>query len=213
MPVIHLMTGRSTVIRFLSPPKKVIIGNQNYFNIEFIDSDVTLQPLANTSSNMFVYGDGYTYGFILKVNSISDYDDLVFIRSKVPHFATPPAEKSAAKPPVAKKDLPYSIVVPKKSKIDLQGAVFKWNESIKTFYADIFITVKDQKKIPTDEVKILILNGSTDVTAIKSVFEKDHLLQNIKGRARIFASVSAQQKLKLKIQINKEEMTFDLKWK
>lgn len=60
MPVVHLMTGRSTVLRFSSPPKKVIIGNQNYFNIEFIDSDVTLQPLANTTSNMFVYGDGFT---------------------------------------------------------------------------------------------------------------------------------------------------------
>jgi hypothetical protein len=213
MPVIHLMTGRSTVIRFSSPPRKVIIGNQNYFNIEFIDSDVTLQPLANTSSNMFVYGDGFTYGFILKVNSGADYDDLVFIRAKAPHFATSPAEKPAAKPLAPKKDLPFLIVVPKKSKIDLHGAVFKWNESIKAFYADVFITVKGQNKISTDTVKIQILNGSNDVTAIKPVFEKDHLLPDTKGRARIFANVSLQQRLKIKIQINKEEMMFDLKWK
>lgn len=198
MPTIHLMTGRSTVLRFSSPPKKVIIGNQNYFNIEFIDSDVTLQPLANTTSNMFVYGDGFTYGFILKVDHSADYDDLVFIRNKVP---------------VAKKDLKFTIVVPKNSKIELQGDAFKWNESIKSFYADVFITVKVQKTISTDSVKIQILSSGQDLTTIKPVFEKDQLMQNIKGRARIFANVNLKQAVKLKLQINKEEMIFDLKWK
>lgn len=213
MPVIHLMTGRSTVLRFSSPPKKVIIGNQNYFNIEFIDSDVTLQPLANTTSNMFVYGDGFTYGFILKVDHSANYDDLVFIRNKVPSFARPTAERVPVKVPLAKKDLKFTIVVPKNSKIELQGEAFKWNESIKSFYADVFITVKAQKTIPTDSVKIQILSAGQDLTTIKPVFEKDQLGQNVKGRARIFANVNLKQAVKLKLQINKEEMIFDLKWK
>mgnify|MGYP001351611681 CR=1 FL=1 len=213
MPVIHLMTGRSTVLRFSSPPKKVIIGNQNYFNIEFIDSDVTLQPLANTTSNMFVYGDGFTYGFILKVDHSTDYDDLVFIRNKIPSFAQPTSEKAPIKVPVAKKDLKFTVVVPKNSKIELQGEAFKWNDSIKSFYADVFITVKAQKTISTDSVKIQILSAGQDLTSIKPVFEKDQLVQNVKGRARIFANVNLKQALKLKLQINKEEIIFDLKWK
>lgn len=213
MPIIHLMTGRSTVLRFSSSPKKVIIGNQNYFNIEFIDSDVTLQPLANTTSNMFVYGDGFTYGFILKVDHLADYDDLVFIRNKVPSFAQPTVEKASVKVPVTKKDLKFTIAVPKNSKIELQGEAFKWNESIKSFYADVFITVKAQKTIPTDSVIIQILSAGQDLTTIKPVFEKDQLGQNVKGRARIFANVNLKQAVKLKLQINKEEMIFDLKWK
>ena len=213
MPVIKLMTGRSTVLRFSSPPKKVIIGNQNYFNIEFIDSDVTLQPLANTTSNMFVYGDGFTYGFILKVDHSAEYDDLVFIRNKVPSFAQPTTEKAPVKVPVAKKDLKFTIVVPKKSKIELQGDAFKWNESIKSFYADVFITVKAQKTISTDLARIEILSSGQDLTSIKPVFEKDQLVQNVKGRARIFANINSKQALKLKVKINKEEMIFDLKWK
>ena len=213
MPVINLMTGRSTVLRFSSPPKKVIIGNQNYFNIEFIDSDVTLQPLANTTSNMFVYGDGFTYGFILKVDHSADYDDLVFIRNKLPSFAQPTGEKAPVKVSVAKKDLKFKIVVPKNSKTELQGDAFKWNESIKSFYADVFITMKVQKATPTDSVKIQILCAGQDLTSIKPVFEKDQLVQNLKGRARIFANVNLKQAVKLKLQINKEEMIFDLKWK
>ena len=213
MPVIHLMTGRSTVLRFSSPPKKVIIGNQNYFNIEFIDSDVTLQPLANTTSNMFVYGDGFTYGFILKVDHSADYDDLVFIRNKVPSFAQPSAVKIPIKTTIIKKDLKFIIIGPKNSKFELHANVFKWNESIKSFYADVFINVKTQKIIPTDSVKIQILSSGQDLTTIKPVFEKDQLVQNVKGRARIFANVNPKQSLKLKIQLNQEEMIFDLKWK
>lgn len=214
MPVIQLMTGRSTVIRFVSPPKKVIIGNQNYFNIEFIDSDVTLQPLANTASNMFVYGDGFTYGFILKVNNQSDYDDLVFIRSKVPNLAMLPSEKSSAlKKSVTKKDLAFSIAPLKKSKVGLDGGVFRWNESIKSYYADVFVTLKNQKKIESGDVKIQILLEDKDATKIKPVFESDNLLPNTRNRARIFANVNSSQKIKLKITINKEDMIFDLKWK
>ena len=169
---------------------------------------MTLQPLANTTSNMFVYGDGFTYGFILKVDHSTDYDDLVFIRTKVPSFAQPAAEKASVKVPVAKKDLKFTIVVSKNSKIELQGDVFKWNESIKSFYADIYITVKAQKTIPTDSVKIQILSSGQDVTTIKPVFEKDQINQNVKSRTRIFADVNLKQALKLRMQINKEERIF-----
>jgi hypothetical protein len=62
-------------------------------------------------------------------------------------------------------------------------------------------------------MKIQILSAGQDLTSIKPVFEKDQLMQNVKGRARIFANISSKQSLKLKVQINKEEMIFDLKWK
>ena len=162
---------------------------------------------------MFVYGDGFTYGFILKVDQSADYDDLVFIRNKIPSFALPTAEKAIVKIPDSKKDLKFFLVGTKNSKIELQGDVFKWNESVKSFYADIFITMKAQKNVSTDLVKIQILSSGKDLTTIKPVFEKDHFTQNIKIRARIFANVSLKQALKLKLQINQEEMIFDLKWK
>ena len=162
---------------------------------------------------MFVYGDGFTYGFILKVDHSADYDDLVFIRNKVPSFAQLAAEKIPIKTTIIKKDLKFIIIGPKNSKFELHADVFKWNESIKSFYADVFINVKTQKIISTDSVKIQILSSGQNLTTIKPVFENDQLVQNVKGRARIFANVNPKQTLKLKIQLNQEEMIFDLKWK
>lgn len=213
MPVIHLMTGRSTVLRFSSPPKKVVIGNQNYFSIEFIDSDVTLQPLANTTSNLFVYGDSFTYGFILKVDHSPEYDDLVFVKNKVPNFTLPTSGKSTVKQTSPKKDLKFSILPPKKSKFEAEGGTFKWNESIKSYYADIFLSLKSPQAIPTDSIQVQILSGSQELTTIKVVFEKEQLLPKTRGRMRVFANVTDKQNLKMKLQVNKEEEFYNLKWK
>lgn len=214
MPIIHLMTGRSTVLRFPSPPKKVIIGNKNYFNIEFIDSDVTLQPLSPTVSNMFVYGDGYTYGFILKVNSSSDYDDLIFVRHKIPSYLLPKPEKLVNKPTTIKKDLVFLIIEPKNKSLELQErGIFKWNESLQSFYVDLFITLKGQKKIATESVKVQLFSNNQDLSSIKPVFEEDQLLPNKKGRVRVFAKTNVKQTLQLKVHLPKEEIVFHLKWK
>ena len=67
MVPIHLKMGRSTVIRFREEPQKVVVSNQNYFNIEFIGKDVTLQPQAIVTSNLFVYPKNHIYGFLLRV--------------------------------------------------------------------------------------------------------------------------------------------------
>ena len=80
MGVINLRMGQSTVLRFQEKPKKVVIGNQNYFNVEFIENDVTIQPLGVASTNLFVYGEYNTYGIILKVNGSGEYDDLAFVK-------------------------------------------------------------------------------------------------------------------------------------
>ncbi len=81
MKSIYLKMGQSTILRFHERPKKVVIGNQNYFQIEFIGNDVTIQPQGPMSTNLFVYGKYHTYGFILRVlSSGSKYDDLVKVR-------------------------------------------------------------------------------------------------------------------------------------
>jgi len=77
---INLKMGQSTVLRFLEKPKKVVIGNQNYFNVEFIDNDVTIQPLGTAKTNLFVYGEYNTYGLILNVDGDAHYDDLVIVK-------------------------------------------------------------------------------------------------------------------------------------
>ena len=77
MKTINLKLGQSTVLRFRETPKKVVVGNQNYFNVEFIGNDITIQPQGPVKTNLFVYGEYHTFGFILKAGNYNQYDDLV----------------------------------------------------------------------------------------------------------------------------------------
>lgn len=78
MQPIYLKMGQSTVLRFKEKPKKVVVGNQNYYSVEFIDNDITIQPQGRVKTNLFVYGQkNHVYGFILTVDQKAVYDDLV----------------------------------------------------------------------------------------------------------------------------------------
>ena len=82
MQLIYLKMGMATVLRFTAKPKKVVIGNQNYYAVEFIDNDLTIQPQGKVETNLFVYTPYRTYGFILRVCSSCRSDDLVFVKWK-----------------------------------------------------------------------------------------------------------------------------------
>ncbi len=207
MPVINLMTGRSTVLRFSSPPKKVVVGNQNYFNIEFIDSDVTIQPLGHVASNLFVYGEGFTYGFILKVNQSQEYDDLVFVRGGAPAIIQNLEDpKKSARP----KDKLFSVTPLEKYKdISLTGSAFKWSDYVQCYYADLYLTLK-RDKVDTKDVSIRI-GLDADLTKIKPVFESDDLKKSV--RVRVFAEISSALPKAVIVKYKKEEFRFNIKWK
>ena len=80
MAPVFLKMGKSTVLRFVDKPKKVVIGNKNYYGLEFIENDVAIQPLGSVATNLFVYTEHHTYGFLLTPGE--KYDDLVFVRWK-----------------------------------------------------------------------------------------------------------------------------------
>lgn len=85
MKPVFLSMGQSTVLRFTEKPKKIVVGNQNYFNIEFVDNDLAIQPLGSVTSNLFVYCEyDRVYGFILRPRGGQEYDDLVNVRWKPP---------------------------------------------------------------------------------------------------------------------------------
>ena len=77
MQPVVLKMGKSTILRFEEKPQKIVVGNQNYLNIEYIANDVTIQPLGPVTTNLFVYTKKRVFGFILTVSVRGDYDDLV----------------------------------------------------------------------------------------------------------------------------------------
>lgn len=94
MAPIFLKLGKSTVLRFPDKPKKVVLGNQNYYGLEFIENDLAIQPLGAVGTNLFVYTEGHTYGFLLTPGE--RYDDLVFVHWK--YSDASPREQAATTP-------------------------------------------------------------------------------------------------------------------
>ena len=62
---VNLRMGKSTIIRFPEKPINIVIGNQNYYSIEFISHDISVQTLFEFSTNLFVYTTHNVYGFVL----------------------------------------------------------------------------------------------------------------------------------------------------
>ncbi len=84
METITLSMGHSTILHFIDRPKKAVNGNSNYFSIKFTGNDVTIQPLSQLSSNLFIYSGQHRFGFILRVCRCQVYDDLVKVYWKRP---------------------------------------------------------------------------------------------------------------------------------
>lgn len=96
MSPINLRLGKSTVLRFPEKPKKVILGNSNYYTVEFIDNDVALQPQGSVPTNLFVYGPKSVFGFLLQTTAQGAYDDLVQVKWKEPTSPTATIENQSA---------------------------------------------------------------------------------------------------------------------
>ena len=73
MQVIFLRMGKASVLRFPEKPKKVVIGNQNYYSIEFIEND---SGEEDYSKNPFVIA--FNAGYLLDCVSQIDTDEVLF---------------------------------------------------------------------------------------------------------------------------------------
>ena len=69
-----------TVISFPVKPTKVIIGQKNSFDVEYIANDIAIAPLSKTAtSNLFVYLLGQRYSFSIRVSQ-AGADKLILVR-------------------------------------------------------------------------------------------------------------------------------------
>lgn len=120
MAPIYLRMGKSTVLRFSDKPRKVVVGNQNYYGLEFIENDVAIQPLGSVATNLFVYTERRTYGFLLTPGE--RYDDLVFVRWKSDFERSKPKTPAA---PVKESRPQLSFKVGKSLKVGIETVKFQ----------------------------------------------------------------------------------------
>lgn len=201
---IYLRMGQSSVLRFTERPKKVVLGNSNYYSVEFIDNDLALQPLGAVTTNLFVYGQKYVYGFILKTNQGASYDDLVQVDLKE-NKQTPRAEE---KRPLLKDVSKPKIIftVGKALKVTL-AAVKKFsgaNGSASPYVFDLLLENFSRNKIDLKTFRLELWNGKVKFSPQEIIFRDEKLNSGEMTTARIFAATKKRSDLVLHVAIQKQ---------
>jgi len=201
---ITLKMGQSTVLRFNDDrPKKVVIGNQNYYNIEFVEgtSDVTLQPLQAIATNLFVYCDKKNYGFLIKTKNHGQYDDLVNVYWKEP----PRAVKLKGKVLVSSKKKVRRI----KNLINLDRikvsnfAVTSYKEK-KSIFVDFLIRNAFKEDQNLKEINVFATRRGKKLKNQTFVIEKSKLSIGEKTRSRLIIAMDRKKGFTLNISLGKE---------
>jgi len=77
---IYYQLGQSTVLYLGLKPETVICGNKNYFNIEKLKEGLTIQPLANISTNLTVLSQDRRYLFYLTPSKNGQIDTFIDVK-------------------------------------------------------------------------------------------------------------------------------------
>jgi len=81
IPTVYIST-KGTVLSFPVKPKKVILGRAGSFGIEYVESDLAISPLTQSSrSNLFVYLPGRRFSFDLSTATQGGVS-LIHVRDK-----------------------------------------------------------------------------------------------------------------------------------
>lgn len=174
MQDVRLTMGRSTVLSFQDKPVKVVSGNSNYFNIEFVGNDLTLQPLNQIETNLFIYTEkGLKFGFILKVGSVSTYDDMIFVKWKSPlEF-------------LKKKEKPKKELTPIKMRILnlIEVHIIKLTKigQGQTYLLDFEVKNISKVNLKTSEIGAFVIRSPSQ----ELVFDLEELLPNTSSKGRL----------------------------
>jgi hypothetical protein len=195
MKTINLKLGQSTVLRFRETPKKVVVGNQNYFNVEFIGNDITIQPQGAVKTNLFVYGEYHTFGFILNAGNFNRYDDLVNVRWKSPRI------RKAKKRKLSVKTVNKQIKL--KSKIIC--SIDKVTELRPNFYVlDFSLINKTKNIISISDIDLFLTRSRIKLSNQRLIFSSQRIEKNLGIKGRIFFNLKKKEGFTLQL-FNKDD--------
>jgi len=198
MKVVNLTMGRSTVLSFENKPVKVVSGNSNYFNVEFVGNDLTIQPLAPVETNLFVYTEkGIKFGFILKVGTSSLYNDILYIKWKTPNQILMKSLK------------PQKVLQPFKlylgGKLEINVKRFLRLGEIKSYLIDFEILNKGEK-LKTSSIDIFVTRLNHHFIGQKLIFEKDEVKNGELTKGRVLTRIEHVKDFSLIIQRDGKEV-------
>jgi len=179
MKTINLSLGRSTILSFTDKPVKVVAGNSNYINIEYVGTDLTLQPLAKVDTNLFVYTQNKTkYGFHLKVGGLEKYDDMVYVKFKGQEILKPQGDLSP--------QVPLESFTLKIGKVEIVAKNLIRLRGTKTYALDFEVKNKNSKSLKLKSMQVFVSKNQQRLKGQQVVFDKDSVLMFDSARGRLF---------------------------
>ena len=201
MQLIYLKMGRATVLRFTAKPKKVVIGNQNYYSIEFIDNDLTIQPLGKAETNLFVYTPYRTYGFTLQVCSSCRSDDLVFVKWQSNY--RPVLNPNKAKDILGFKAIGLGFSVGKGMSAVIVKTIVDKAKQLRI--VDMQLKNKSKTKINIAVARIVATRRGKPLPKQGYVIEKEVLNMGEMTKARLFLSAKEVKSFSVNVVIDKRQ--------
>jgi len=198
---IYLALGRSTVLKFREKPTNVVIGNKNYFNIEYINNDLTIQPLGAVDTNLFTYTESKrTYALILKIVPSNRYDDIVHVRwkSKFKNFA--PKKQSRVKKQLPLKPVSLNF----KDVVDINIREFKSLPKKDSYYLDLVIKNLSQQELRTSDINIYLSRRNKKLKNQQLFFRKESIKADKSIQARIFLTLEKKAGFSVNAKLNNE---------
>lgn len=207
---IYLSMGKSTVLRFRDHPRKIVIGNQNYFGVEFIENDVALQPLGQIKTNMFVYTENKTYGFYLIVGQ-GRSDDLAKIEWQ-PLEMKESVPRKPMTPMTALKAI-NGISLKLSCGLKLSPIAIQYSPDHRMYILDFFLENIFSKEINLNSVSLMITKDKLSISKQILVKEIEKLKPKEKSKIRLFFALESKSDLKVILSNANEKAEFILSQK
>jgi len=178
---IHYQLGQSTILYLGTKPETVICGNKNYFNIEKIKEGITVQPLANFSTNLTILDQGRRYLFYLTPAAGRMADTFVDVKW-ISQSEVLPIEKLATSKSVKINEINQRVRISK----DLELVILRQKVVSESKRRIFEVEIKNQGLlgIKTERLAILAMNGRSALTVQTMVWEEDEIKSRkfLKGR-------------------------------
>lgn len=191
---VYLRMGQSTVLRFIERPKKVVLGNSNYYSVEFIENDLAIQPQGAVTTNLFVYGIKNVYGFILYTNHTGNYDDLVQVDLSENKTQKVEKPKSWYKEVSAPKQ---SLTLAKTTRVTLTKVYRVQGKD--SYLMELFIENTSKSELNLSGVEISLMRGVQKLSPQELVLQKNKLKPTESTGGRIFINLPSKTDFSLSL--------------
>ncbi|MBF0298171.1 MAG: hypothetical protein HQK51_05590 [Oligoflexia bacterium] len=208
--IINLRMGKSTVLNFIETPLRISIGNKNYYNVEFIVNDLTIQPKGEVETNLFVYGKFHRYGFILRTNNITAYDDLVKVRWKEDLQKEKTENVKIEKQIDITKEIKPEQLEQEDYKITVTNLQ---NDKLRNLYIiDLNIINQRSVELFLNNINFSFANKNSTNQIVEKIFSCDSLKnKDDKCNGRLFMKIIKNENFKIVTTYNGKEIFFEIK--